>query len=70
MGLIGLAALVVLAIIGGSFMLYQYYNIAATLPSVDDLRQRASQFETTRIYDRNGNLLYEIIDPNAGGGHM
>jgi len=66
MGLIGLAALVVLAIIGGSFVLYEYYSIASTLPSVNDLRQRASTFETTRIYDRNGNLLYEILDPNAG----
>jgi penicillin-binding protein 1C len=33
---------------------------------VDDLRSRTSQFETTRILDRNGNPLYEILDPNAG----
>ena len=44
----------------------QYYTIAATLPSVEDLKAKASQFETTRIYDRNGNLIYEILDPNAG----
>ncbi len=50
----------------GSFLLFQYYSIARTLPSVDDLRQKASQFETTHIYDRNGNLIYEIVDPNAG----
>lgn len=50
----------------GSFLLFQYYSIARTLPSVGDLRQRASQFETTHIYDRNGNLIYEIVDPNAG----
>lgn len=49
-----------------SFLAYQYYTIASNLPSVDDLRQRASQFETTRLYDRNGNLIFEIIDPNAG----
>jgi penicillin-binding protein 1C len=49
-----------------SFALYEYYQIAATLPDVQDLRERASQFETTRILDRNGNLLYEILDPNAG----
>ncbi|GAB4495169.1 MAG: PBP1A family penicillin-binding protein [Anaerolineales bacterium] len=55
-----------LLLVGGTIGLYQYYAIAATLPSVDDLRQRASQFETTRIFDRNGNLLYEILDPNAG----
>ena len=41
-------------------------RIARSLPSVSDLQQRTSQFETTRILDRNGNLLYEIVDPNAG----
>ena len=66
MGLISLLVLVLLVILGGSFMLYEYYTIAATLPSVEDLRLRASTFETTRIYDRNGNVLYEILDPNAG----
>lgn len=50
----------------GSIAIYQYYTIAAQLPSVSDLGQRASQFETTRILDRNGNVLYEILDPNAG----
>jgi penicillin-binding protein 1C len=49
-----------------SFMLVQYYSIAATLPDIDDLAGKASQFETTRILDRNGNLLYEILDPTAG----
>jgi penicillin-binding protein 1C len=66
MGLLGLLVIVLLAIVGGSFMLYEYYTIAATLPSVEDLRLRASTFETTRIFDRNGNVLYEILDPNAG----
>jgi len=61
-----LFSLVGLALLGGSIALYQYYAIARTLPSVSDLRERASQFETTRILDRNGNVLYEIIDPNAG----
>ena len=41
-------------------------EIARTLPSVDELQTRASQFETTYILDRNGNILYEIVDPNAG----
>jgi len=64
--IIVLFGLVGLALLGGSIALYQYYSIARTLPSVSDLRERASQFETTRILDRNGNVLYEIIDPNAG----
>jgi hypothetical protein len=57
---------IVLMTIGGSFAMYEYYKIAATLPDVADLQQRASAFETTRIFDRNGNLLYEILDPSAG----
>ncbi len=59
--------LIVLGIvIAGVFLVYQYFTIAATLPSVEDIRARASQFETTKFYDRNGDLLYEMIDPNAG----
>jgi len=63
---LGLFGIVILAILGGSALIYSYYSIARTLPSVDDLKNRASQFETTRILDRNGNLLYEILDPTAG----
>jgi penicillin-binding protein 1C len=63
-------ALMFIAILGllivASFGVYQYFSIASTLPSVEDLRSRASQFETTRILDRDGNVLYEITDPNAG----
>ena len=51
---------------GGTALLFSYYSIARTLPSVEDLKTHASQFETTRILDRNGNQLYEILDPSAG----
>lgn len=61
-----LFAVVLIVIAGGAFLVYQYFSIAATLPSVDDIKSHASQFETTRFYDRNGDLLYEMIDPNAG----
>ncbi|HUF00142.1 MAG TPA: transglycosylase domain-containing protein [Anaerolineales bacterium] len=64
--LVALFGMVVVLIIGGSALLFSYYSIARTLPSVEDLQNRASQFETTRILDRNGNLLYEILDPTAG----
>jgi penicillin-binding protein 1C len=57
---------VVLGIVGACFFLYKYYTIAASLPDVNELKSRASQFETTRILDRNGNVLYEILDPGAG----
>ncbi|MBT7326132.1 MAG: hypothetical protein HN855_13310, partial [Anaerolineae bacterium] len=58
--------LVFLALAGGSYALYQYNAIASTLPDVEDLQARASQFETTRILDSEGHILYEILDPNAG----
>ena len=35
-------------------------------PAWKTCKARASQFETTRILDRNGNSLYEILDPSAG----
>src|SRR5271157_160539 len=57
---------IALGVLLAAFGVYEYYTIAATLPSVSDLRARAAQFETTRILDRNGNTLYEILDPNAG----
>lgn len=49
-----------------SFGLYQYAALASSLPPVEDLQDRAAQFETTRILDRDGNLLYELLDPQAG----
>ena len=47
-------------------MVFEYYRIASSLPGIEDLSSHASKFETTRILDRDGNVLYEILDPNAG----
>lgn len=58
--------LVGIGILVGAYGIWQYYSIARTLPDVAELRARTSQFETTRILDRNGRILYEIVDPNAG----
>lgn len=66
MVLIGLFLVIFLLIAAGSFGVYQYYRIAQSLPPVEELREKAAKFETTRILDRNGNVIYEIIDPNAG----
>lgn len=63
---ISLFTLVVIGILGSIAAVAAYLSIASDLPTVDDLRARSSQFETTRILDRNGNNLYEIVDPNAG----
>lgn len=61
-----LFALVIGLVISGAFLVYQYFTIAATLPSIEDIREKTSQFETTRFYDRNGQMIYEMIDPTAG----
>ena len=43
-----------------------YIYLAAQLPSPDELRERQPNFASSQIYDRNGLLLHEIIDPTAG----
>lgn len=58
--------IVLIALCGLSIVFLEYFRIARTLPDIGDLRQHAAQFETTRILDRNGDILYEINDPNAG----
>jgi 1A family penicillin-binding protein len=46
--------------------LVAYARVAADLPLPGQLRERVSTFQSTRIYDRNGNLLNETFDPDAG----
>ena len=43
-----------------------YFWMAAQLPAAEELRVRSHQFATTQILDREGNLLWEIIDPTGG----
>ncbi len=65
--ILALGFLIVLAaLVAGSIGIYQYFRISSTLPDVNELREHAAKFETTRILDRDGNILYEILDPNAG----
>ncbi len=65
-------ALVSLLIVVFLFLLFvclataAYAAIAADLPSAEALRGRSATFISTRIYDRNGHLLYEIFDPTGG----
>jgi membrane peptidoglycan carboxypeptidase len=40
-------------------------SLLVDLPSPDRLYERATA-PSTRIYDRNGRLLYEILDPHSG----
>ncbi len=66
-GIIGLLlAILILILAVVTFIIFQYFSIAASFSDLANLKDRASQFETTRIFDRRGNLLYEMLDPNAG----
>jgi hypothetical protein len=56
---IGLVLIIAVTTIG-------YITIASQLPPPSELRSRASTFETARILDRNGQLLYALADPTTG----
>ena len=66
MTILAVFALTLVCLCAGSFMIYEYYAISRKLPPIDNLRERTSTFETTYIRDRDGNLLYEVLDPSAG----
>jgi penicillin-binding protein 1C len=68
LGIIFLFIGIFVAVVFFSFGIYKYFAIvnADDFPDVDNLYNNASQFETTTILDRNGNTLYEIVDPQAG----
>ncbi len=55
--------LFLLALVAGAV---GYIYLAAQLPSPDELRELQPNFASSQIYDRNGLLLHEIIDPTAG----
>jgi len=61
---ISVIALLLLIAIGVAAGGYTYY--AARLPSPDELGARSTPFKSTKILDRNGGLLYEIVDPTGG----
>ena len=52
-------------VVGGIVGVYAYF--AQDLPDPEDIEFAEQDFETTRIYDRTGEvLLWEVIDPHAG----
>jgi len=59
-----LSMALLLLVLGG--VLLGYSRIATTLPEPNELRDRANTFKTTTIYDREGNLLYEIFPNDTG----
>jgi 1A family penicillin-binding protein len=64
--LIGALSIVLLFLIGICGLTGIYVTIAAELPAPEELQSRSATFVSTRIYDRDGHLLHEILDPNGG----
>jgi 1A family penicillin-binding protein len=63
---IALIGAVLLLCLGSALAVGAYIYVARQLPSPEELLIRAETFESTRIYDRNGVLLWEVIDPTGG----
>jgi len=62
--LVLVAALCAFVLLGaGSGATFAYY--ARSLPSPEAITAR-HQFQSTKVYDRNGVLLHELYDPNKG----
>ncbi len=61
---VGGLGLVLLVIAG--LVLFYVSKVGQYNDRIEALTQLASQFETTRIYDRNNNLLSSINDPTGG----
>jgi len=58
-----LVALLFFVFAGG---MLAYASIARELPLPEELEIRTSTFASTEIYDRDGNLLNEVFDPEVG----
>jgi len=63
---IGLAAVVLLLLATIGILVGGYWYIARQLPPPEELAVQRATFATTKIYDRQGNLLFDVFDPHAG----
>ena len=61
--------IVALGVLALGVVLVGYAGIARDLPTPDELQARASNFASTLIYDREGNLLNEVADPELRPAH-
>ncbi|NLF02142.1 MAG: hypothetical protein GX601_14310, partial [Anaerolineales bacterium] len=60
------AVIVVLFFVGVAALVAGYVYIARGLPSPEELQTHQTTFVSSKIYDREGNLLYEVTDPQGG----
>jgi len=64
--IIALLGAILFLCLGSALAAGAYIYVARQLPASEELLIRAETFESTRVYDRNGVLLWEIIDPTGG----
>ncbi len=62
----GTVAAVLMSLLGVLVGVVGYYYIAIQLPSPEELETRTFTFASSQIYDRNGRLMWELMDPTAG----
>jgi len=59
-------ATVVLFFLAFAAVVVGYAVVASQLPSPEELQTRQTAFVSSKIYDREGHLLYEVTDPHGG----
>lgn len=64
--LLGLLIFAAVGVLLLGVALIGYASIARDLPRPEELQARASQFASALIYDRNGDILNEVGDPDHG----
>ncbi len=60
------SSIVLLAFALSSLAAAGYVYIASRLPDPTTLRGQAAAFKSVKFYDRSGQLLYEMVDPQGG----
>ena len=65
-GFISVASLVLVFFLTVAASVVGYVILADRLPSPTQLRERQTAFVSSKIYDREGHLLYEVMDPEGG----
>ncbi len=66
LGAIGLAIAIAIPVSAAAGVVGVYNYFTRDLPDPTKVQTARDDFQTTRIYDRKGTLLYEVIDPTAG----
>ena len=63
---ISVTSILALSLVAVALALGVYVYVALSLPSPGELHARAASFASTKIYDRRGELLFEVFDPFGG----